>query len=101
MHRRSSSRAGRGARSSWSAGRARKGLAIASRAVALRGFARRARPDVALGHGSYAQVVAARLAGVPAVTMMDYEHQPANHVSFRFAQRVIIPESFPAWALEK
>jgi hypothetical protein len=32
--------------------------------------------------------------------MMDYEHQPANHLSFRLATRVIVPEVFPAAALE-
>jgi predicted glycosyltransferase len=53
------------------------------------------RPDVALSHGSYAQVVAALPARVPAVTMMDYEHQPANHLSFRLARRVIVPTTFP------
>jgi predicted glycosyltransferase len=26
---------------------------------------------------------------------MDYEHQPANHLSFRLAQRVIVPRFFP------
>jgi predicted glycosyltransferase len=34
-------------------------------------------------------------ASVPAVTMMDYEHQPANHLSFRLARRVIVPSVFP------
>jgi uncharacterized protein len=33
--------------------------------------------------------------------MMDYEHQPANHLSFRLAQRVIVPEVFPAEALRR
>jgi len=28
--------------------------------------------------------------------MMDYEHQPANHLAFRLASRIIVPESFPA-----
>ena len=27
--------------------------------------------------------------------MMDYEHQPANHLSFRVARRVIVPKVFP------
>jgi predicted glycosyltransferase len=83
------------------AGRVAKGWTIAKRAESLRRFARRVRPDVALSHGSYAQVLAARVAGVPAVTMMDYEHQPANHVSFRLAQRVIVPEVFPNEALRR
>jgi predicted glycosyltransferase len=33
--------------------------------------------------------------------MMDYEFQPANHLSFRLAQRVIVPEVFPADALRR
>jgi uncharacterized protein len=78
-----------------------KGRAIARRAEALRRFARERRPDVAFSHGSYAQLLAARLAGVPAVTMMDYEHQPANHLSFRLARRVIVPEVFPEPALRR
>ena len=61
----------------------------------------RPRPDVALSHGSYAQVVAARAARVPSVTMMDYEHQPANHLSFRLARRVIVPEVFPEASLRR
>ena len=32
---------------------------------------------------------------------MDYEHHPGNHVSFRSARRVIVPESFPQAALER
>jgi hypothetical protein len=82
-------------------GRAAKGAAIAGRANSLRRFALERRPDVAFSHGSYAQIVAARAARVPAVTMMDYEHQPANHLSFRLAQRVIVPEVFPEAALRR
>jgi uncharacterized protein len=82
-------------------GRLSKGLSIAGRAWALWQVARAERPDVALSHGSYAQVVAARAARVPAVTMMDYEHQPANHVSFRLARRVVVPDVFPAGALRR
>jgi uncharacterized protein len=82
-------------------GRAQKGLSIASRAGALVRVARATRPDVALSHGSYAQVLAARAAGVPAVTMMDYEYQPANHVSFRIARRVVVPAIFPEAALRR
>jgi predicted glycosyltransferase len=82
-------------------GRAAKGAAILSRAWGLWRVARGRRPDVAFSHGSYAQVLAARAAGVPAVTMMDYEHQPANHLSFRLARRVIVPEVFPEEALRR
>ena len=82
-------------------GRRSKARAIAARAEALRRFAAARRPDVAFSHGSYAQLLAARAAGVPAATMMDYEHQPANHLSFRLASRVIVPEAFPASALRR
>jgi predicted glycosyltransferase len=51
--------------------------------------------DLAVGHNSYAQIVAARLSRIKSVTLMDYEHQPANHLAFRLASRVIVPQSFP------
>lgn len=82
-------------------GRIGKATTVGSRALALRGFAKQTRPDVALSHGSYAQVVAARLTGIPAVTMMDYEHQPANHLSFRLAKVVVVPRFFPDAALRR
>jgi predicted glycosyltransferase len=82
-------------------GRIRKAASIAHRAAALRSFATKSKPDVALSHGSYAQIVAARATRVPAVTMMDYEYQPANHVSFRLATRVIVPVVFPDAALRR
>ena len=82
-------------------GRLQKGLGIARRALDLRAFARRHRPHVAFSHGSYAQIVAARGVRVPAVTMMDYEFQPANHLSFRLADRVIVPEAFPEAELRR
>ncbi len=82
-------------------GRLKKALSIGARASALRRFAHTEQSDVAFSHGSYAQIVAARAARIPAVTMMDYEHQPANHLSFRLARRVIVPEVFPAEALKR
>jgi predicted glycosyltransferase len=81
--------------------RAAKGMSILRRARALRSIARSERPDVALSHGSYSQLLAARVSKVPGVTMMDYEYQPANHLSFRLARRVIVPELFPARALRR
>lgn len=82
-------------------GKLGKAKGIAARAEELRKLARRIRPDAALSHGSYAQVVGARLARVWTVTMMDYEHQPANHLSFRAANRVVVPQIFPASELAK
>jgi predicted glycosyltransferase len=76
-------------------GRAAKSRAVAGRAAALAWFGRRERIDVAVSHNSYAQAVAARALRIPCVTAMDYEYQPANHIAFRFADRVVVPDDFP------
>ena len=77
------------------ANRFAKAASAVTRSAGLRRLARRFDPDVALSHGSYAQILAARTLRIPAVTMMDYEYQPANHVSFRLARWVIVPDVFP------
>jgi predicted glycosyltransferase len=73
------------------AGLAGKGWAILSRALELRAAGRSAGASLAVSHNSYAHALAARSLGVPYVTLMDYEHTPANHVSFRLARRVLLP----------
>jgi predicted glycosyltransferase len=77
------------------ASRAAKARAVAARAGALVRFGRSEHIDVAVSHNSYAQSVAARVLRVACVTAMDYEYQPANHIAFRFAHRVVVPEDFP------
>ena len=77
----------------------KKAGTIASRAWALAGWARKRKFDLAISHNSYSQILAARVLGLKTVTMMDYEHQPANHLAFRFASRIIVPTSFPAQRL--
>jgi uncharacterized protein len=72
---------------------------LVGRAWALRRWARGRGFDLAVSHNSYAQVAAARSLHIRSVTLMDYEHQPANHLAFRLASRVIVPRSFPAEAL--
>ena len=79
----------------------RKGFAMVARVRALREWAAVERPDVAVSHNSYAQIVAARSRGLPVVTAMDYEHQPANHLAFRLAHRVLLPDVFPKSAARK
>jgi predicted glycosyltransferase len=79
----------------------KKAGSIASRAWALAAWARPRKFDLAISHNSYSQILAARLIGVRTITMMDYEHQPANHLAFRFASRVIVPASFPAERLRR
>jgi predicted glycosyltransferase len=83
------------------AGKAAKARSIGARAWELRRYAKEHGADAAISHGSYAQVVAARSAGIPTVTMMDYDHQPANHLSFRLANRVVVPAAFPSVALRR
>jgi predicted glycosyltransferase len=72
-------------------GRVAKARAILGRVGELTQWAREHRPDVALSHNSYAQIAAARRAGIRTVTAMDYEHQPANHLAFRLANTLLLP----------
>src|SRR5207253_6652882 len=74
---------------------------LIGRAVALRKWARDRGFDMALSHNSYAQIAAAAALGTKSVTLMDYEYQPANHLAFRLASRVIVPRVFPASELRK
>jgi uncharacterized protein len=72
-----------------------KASSLVGRAAELRGFARCRRASVAVSHNSYSHAVAARWLGVPLVTAMDYEFQPANHLAFRCASLVAVPDVFP------
>ena len=74
---------------------------LVGRAAALRRWARDRGIDLALSHNSYAQIAAAAALGIKSVTLMDYEYQPANHLAFRLASRVIVPRSFPTSELRK
>lgn len=57
--------------------------------------------DLLLSHNSQEPLVAARFLGIKSINMMDYEHHPANHLSFRMARRVFVPESFPDSAVQR
>jgi predicted glycosyltransferase len=74
---------------------------LVGRAAALGKWARGRGFDLAVSHNSYAQIAAASGLGIKSVTLMDYEHQPANHLAFRLASRVIVPGSFPEEALRR
>jgi len=74
---------------------------LVGRATALRKWARDRGFDLAVSHNSYAQIAAASALRIKTVTLMDYEHQPANHLAFRLASRVIVPRAFPAAELRK
>lgn len=69
---------------------------LVGRAWSLASWARKRTFDLAISHNSYSQILAARALRIRSVTLMDYEHQPANHLAFRMASRIIVPASFPA-----
>ena len=72
-----------------------KAVNLVGRAFTLARWARGRGLDLAVSHNSYSQILAARALSLKAVTLMDYEHQPANHLAFRLATRVIVPRAFP------
>jgi len=72
-----------------------KGGNLIGRVRELMRFVSPLRPSVAVSHNSYAQLVTARLLRVPSMTAMDYEHQPANHLAFRSASVVAVPQALP------
>lgn len=76
-----------------------KAVNLVARARALQRWAKPLRPCVAVSHNSYAQLVAARMMRLPAMTAMDYEYQPANHLAFRAATLVAVPELLTAASL--
>ena len=74
---------------------------LIGRAWALASWARKRKFDLAVSHNSYSQILAARARRMRCVTLMDYEHQPANHLAFRLASRIIVPASFPTKRLRR
>ncbi|MBC8031981.1 MAG: DUF354 domain-containing protein [Pyrinomonadaceae bacterium] len=74
---------------------------LIQRGLALARWARGRNLDLAVSHNSYSQILAARALSLTSVTLMDYEHQPANHLAFRLASRVIVPSAFPEESLSR
>jgi uncharacterized protein len=72
---------------------------LVRRGLELARWARGKQIDLAVSHNSYSQILAARALSLRCVTLMDYEHQPANHLAFRLASRVIVPRAFPETSL--
>lgn len=72
-----------------------KGFRFGSRILGLLRWAAGKRIGLAVSHNSHEPFAVARTLGIRSVTLMDYEHHPANRLSFRLADRVIVPESFP------
>lgn len=79
-------------------GTARKAARIAGRALELASRLRRRRHDLVLAcsHGSRAQMLAARLLGVPTVSLDDYEFSDQSLV--RLVDHLLVPEPIPVGA---
>lgn len=78
-----------------------KGLKFSGRSLELIRWTSGKKIDLLVSHNSHEPLAVARILGINSVNLMDYEHHPMNHLSFRFAKRVIVPESFPAEYLRK
>jgi hypothetical protein len=79
------------------ASRAGKLSSLAGRTTKLLNWARPRRFDLALAHGSNDLALVARMLGVPAANMFDYEFATVQHnVGCRLARRVVVPDAIPA-----
>jgi len=79
-----------------------KARAMTSRSAALARMVREERFDLAVAHGSTDQPLVSRLAGIPQVTMFDYEFAAAmHHLNGRMATRVLVPDAIPERALAR
>ena len=74
--------------------------ATVRRALRLAAFARKSRPDIAVNHGSRAQVMAAWLLRIPVMTIYDYEFVHSELFS-RLATKLLLPETVPSLTLER
>jgi uncharacterized protein len=68
-----------------------KMLGLMVRSAQLLPFAIRGRPDLAVSHGSRAQILGAKLLGITTVLIADYEHAK----QFIHTDTVIVPEAIP------
>lgn len=82
-------------------GRVCKFYNLLHRTLQLVSFAKNKKIDLAISHNSYFQLVAAKLLRISSMTSMDFEGQPANHIAFRLASLVSVPDAFPIASLKK
>jgi uncharacterized protein len=78
-----------------------KGVKFGGRVFDLTAWARGKKIDLVLSHNSHEPLAIARLLRIKSINIMDYEHHPMNRLSFRLANRVIVPTSFPDEFLRK
>lgn len=79
-----------------------KAVGLASRTAALWRFSRRQGFELAIGHGSNDITAAAKLRGIPSVTMFDYEWAREQHsINCRWAARTIVPDAIDPAVLDR
>jgi len=80
----------------------RKLVSLVSRSLELWRWARGRRFDLAAAHGSNDLAIVAKLLGIPAVDMFDYEWATLQHnVGCRPARRVMTPDAIPPERLRR
>jgi uncharacterized protein len=77
--------------------KALKVLGNCMRAVQLMPTTRKSRPDLALSHGSRAQILVCKALGIPSVMMHDYEH--STKTGFLTPDWVFMPDVIPSRAM--
>ncbi len=77
-----------------------KAWGMASRTSRMIAFGRGKGFDLALSHASNDLPVAARMLGIPHVTMFDYEYAKLSHsINVRFSTKALVPDAIPVSAL--
>lgn len=77
-----------------------KAWGLVARASAMVRFGRGRRFDLAMSHASNDLPVAARLLGIPHVTMFDYEFaRLSHHINVRASAKALVPDAIPREAL--
>jgi predicted glycosyltransferase len=69
------------------------------RSLQLLGFTLRERPDLAVSHGSRAQLLTSKMAGIPSIVMLDYEF--VARIPFVKPTWLMAPELIPASAVRR
>lgn len=73
-----------------------KAAGLMSRASRLVDLGRRGGFDVAVGHNSNDLSVAARILGLPQLTMFDYEYaKVSHHLNLRLVDEIVVPDAIP------
>ncbi len=79
-----------------------KGVGLISRSFALWRWSGGRDFDLAIGHGSNDITIAAKLRGIPSVTMFDYEWAREQHsINCRWAARTIVPDAIDPAVLDQ